>query len=346
MKIEAVCFSGRGEELGRRLQGALSREGERTGLTRCGDGGPRIADWAAANFSRADALVFIGAVGIAVRAVAPLIVSKTTDPAVIVIDDGGRFVIPLLSGHIGGANALALRIAGMLQATPVVTTATDVHGVFAVDSWAVSRGMAIMNSQAIKSVSGKLLAGETVRVKSCFPVTGSLPAGVELADDGYDVLISILASSDSDPRDSKTVLQLVPRTVVLGVGCRKGAEGKAIGDAFEEICASAGIVPEAVCKVCSIDLKKDEPGLLAFCEQRRLPFETFDAARLAAIPGDFTASAFVEKTTGVDNVCERSAIAGGGTRLLAGKTVGNGVAMALAIGEYTVDFSQQERECR
>ena len=111
-------------------------------------------------FAQADALIFVGAVGIAVRAIAPHCKSKATDPAVVVLDECGRFAVPLLSGHLGGANALARALAEACGAIPVITTATDANGVFAVDEWAKAQGCAVLEPERIKLVSGALLAGQ------------------------------------------------------------------------------------------------------------------------------------------------------------------------------------------
>ena len=130
-----------------------------------------------------DLIVFVGAAGIAVRAVAPYLMGKAYDPAVIVIDEQGKFVIPLLSGHLGGANALAVRLAEGLGAVPVLTTATDGRQVFAVDTWAKAHDCAVVEPHYIKYVSGALLRGETVGVRSDFPVDGLLPAHIDLKRD-------------------------------------------------------------------------------------------------------------------------------------------------------------------
>lgn len=111
-------------------------------------------------FSSMDALIFVGACGIAVREIAPYVKSKKTDPAVVCIDEAGQFVIPLLSGHIGGANALAEKLAEKLDATAVVTTATDVRGKFAVDAWAARHGCAISDMGLAKAVSAAILEGD------------------------------------------------------------------------------------------------------------------------------------------------------------------------------------------
>ncbi len=127
---------------------------------------------------QSDALIFVGAAGIAVRAIAPHCQSKTTDPAVVVVDECGRFAVPILSGHLGGANDLARAIAAVCGAVPVITTATDAHGIFAVDEWAKHQNCMVLEPERIKLVSGKLLAGQPVHYWTDFPVTGTAPPGL------------------------------------------------------------------------------------------------------------------------------------------------------------------------
>lgn len=125
-----------------------------------------------APFGQADALIFVSACGIAVRSVAPHLRSKFTDPAVVAVDDCGRFAIPLVSGHVGGANALAGGSPGAIGAQAVVTTATDGNDVFAVDTWAADQGFLVVRPNAAKAVSAALLNGEPVGFHSDFPVGG------------------------------------------------------------------------------------------------------------------------------------------------------------------------------
>lgn len=337
MRIEAAAFTDRGAALGETLRRLVEAgSGDTMRVTRCGGAGPGLSSWLDEVFPAADALLFVGAAGIAVRALAGRLADKLRDPAVVVMDEAGRFAIPILSGHYGGANALAGRLAAHVGATPVVTTATDVNGLFAVDVWARGQGLAVGNPEAVKRVSGKLLRGETVGLHGDFPIGGTPPAGVVLTASaaGADVIVAC--------RDKRTdedgALILIPPALVLGVGCKKGTPATTLDDAYREFCAAGGIFPAAVCMVCSIDLKRDEPGLVEFCRLHAMPLRVFSARELNEVPGDFAGSAFVAATTGVDNVCERGAVLGSGGRLVVGKTVVHGVALAMAVRRYEVFF--------
>lgn len=342
MRAELICFTARGQALGEGLRAWLKEKGVRASLSPgYGPGKADLKEWTAAAFQNADALIFIGASGIAVRSVASHVVSKVSDPAVLVIDDGGRYVIPILSGHIGGANELAEKIAAKLDAIPVITTATDGNGLFAVDTWARRQGLAIVNPEKIKWVSARILSGETIRIRSQYPIAGAVPKGVELTEDKeYDVLISIRT------RGKENALRLVPRVCTVGIGCRRGIPRDTIEEAYTALLRKGSVSPRAVSAACSIDLKSGEEGIISFCRAHSLPYRTFSARQLSAVPGSFTPSDFVKKTTGVDNVCERSAVCGGGenARLLLTKNAGNGVTMALAVREPTLTFESDLQE--
>ena len=298
--------------------------------------GTSLARFAQQAMVDCDLIVFVGAAGIAVRAVAPYLMGKAYDPAVIVIDEAGRFVIPLLSGHLGGANALAERLADGLGAQAVITTATDGREVFAVDSWARAHGCVVVDPQHIKYVSGALLRGETVGVRSDFPVDGRLPAHISLqaeAESGFAI------GYDTKAAPFAHTLHLVPRLVHIGIGCRRGTPVERIEAAVRAALDAAGVPRSAVCGAASIDVKRDEPGLLLFSAQAGLPLAFFSAEELRRTAGDFTPSAFVEQAVGVDNVCERAAVcAAGGGRLLCRETARDGVSVALAERPWRARF--------
>lgn len=328
--IAILAFTQTGFALARRLAEELGGE-----AARCG-GEVRLREWTQEHFSRCGGLVYVGAAGIAVRAIAPHLVSKTTDPAVVVVDEAGRFAIPILSGHLGGANALACRIARSCGGVPVLTTATDVNGRFAVDLWAKRQNCAVLNPEQIKTVSAKILAGGTVRVCSDIPVSGEPPQGVAVAaDPPWDVRVSWYNRNTGG-------LHLVPRVAVLGMGCRKGTSRQKLEEAFVHFWEKTGLCEKAICAVASIDLKKQEPGLVAFCAAHDWPFLTYPAGQLAKVPGNFTPSAFVSSVTGVDNVCERSAVLAAGGPVIIQKTVGEGVTFAVACKPFAPDWRWQE----
>lgn len=343
MRSAVFAFSRRGCAAAERIRGVLGEECRCYTMEKYGRDGfesirPPLADFVGPVFTWADALVFVGACGIAVRAVAPHLRDKRTDPAVAVVDEREKFVISLLSGHIGGANALAERLAAALGAVPVVTTATDVNGRFAVDAWAARQGLHISSREAAKAVSAAILEGE-VPLCADFPVSGELPPGVVPGKTG-DTGIYISWKKHSP---FQRTLLLIPQVLHLGIGCRRGTSMEAIASVVDQILEESGAAPEAVKLAASIDLKQDEPGLLNFCKQRGWPLRFYSAEELAAVEGDFTPSAFVRQVTGVDNVCERAALLGA-EQLLVKKTVRDGVTAALAIEHWEVCFDG-EADC-
>lgn len=179
---------------------------------------------------------------------------------------GGALCDPLLSGHLGGANDLARRIAALLGGQAVLTTATDVRGAFAVDAWARHQGCAVVNPAAIRRVSAKLLAGQAIALRTDWPPAGEPPPGVLLAQ-GADCDVRVtLRPGQTD------ALVLVPRIAALGVGCRRGTPQAALEAAFSALLARGDLRPQAVRKACSLDRKQDEPGLLAFCRAHGFPW--------------------------------------------------------------------------
>lgn len=330
MKLELIAFTQRGNSLAQHLAESLSDHGHQAACTR---DGLKAEEWAARAFSRSDGLIFVGATGIAVRSIAPHLRHKSTDPAVVVVDEGGQFVIPILSGHLGGANDLAREMAALIGAVPVITTATDVNGVFAVDQWARRQGIIVCNPERILSVSSRLLAGETVGFFSTWPIAGELPAGLCLVSrEDAQVVLDL-------HRPEEDALWLCPKGVRVGMGCRRGTPVSALRALLEKVLAQEGIPQRSVSALCTIDLKKDEVGLQKLARELGVPLTTYSAQELAQVPGDFTPSLFVEQVTGVDNVCERAALACGGT-LLRHKTAKDGATVALALEELHLTWKE------
>ena len=323
-----LAFTEKGLALAQKLSSALPGT-----VDRCGHGGPGLADWAAEQFAHADALIFVGAVGIAVRAIAPHCRSKAVDPAVVVLDECGHFAVPILSGHLGGANDLARALAAVCGAVPVITTATDANGVFAVDAWARHQNCAVLEPGRIKRVSSRLLAGGPVRYRSEFPIAGQAPAGVGPAGEAEraDFALTLFPAGDA--------LHLIPKIGVLGIGCRRGTSAAQLEAAFAQFCAAHGLAAACITAAASIDLKAHEPGLLEFCRIHGWPVQFYSAAQLQNAPGQFTPSAFVRSVTGVDNVCERAAMKAAneeGTFILR-KQAENGMTIAIVKYDWKLE---------
>ncbi|MCD8329201.1 MAG: cobalamin biosynthesis protein [Lachnospiraceae bacterium] len=301
-----------------------------------------LASWCRARWETEELLIFVGASGIAVRTIAPCVKSKATDPAVLVVDERGQFVISLLSGHLGGANAWAEQLAVALGAVPVITTATDVEGRFAVDVWAKANNLAIGSLKQAKEVSAAVLAGEPVGFFCDGIVEGEVPPELtQIADpaDWPEEQLLIVVSPRDWRSDQKRILQLTPRCVALGLGCRRGVSAEALRVRVDGWLTAAGIRPESLERAASIDVKKNETGILTYCKEKGIPYETYTAEELLHVPGEFASSAFVQSTVGVDNVCERAAaLAAGGGAWLMRKQAGDGVTAAAACRRWRVRF--------
>lgn len=322
MSVACLAFTDQGFILAEQLAQALGGTADRCGRPK------GLQEWTKLHFQQERALVYVGAAGIAVRAVAPYLQSKTSDPAVVVVDEGARFAIPLLSGHLGGANDLTRRIAKLSGAIPVITTATDIHEKFAVDEWARCQHCEIIHTACIRKVSGSLLAGKRIRIQSEIPIQGTPPPEIELVEDApYDVYVGL-------GRQPESVCWLLPKNIVLGIGCRKGTTAETL----EKVFAASGLPRQAVCGVASIDRKAEEPGLLEFCRNHGWKLQTYHAVELAGVEGCFSRSAFVEKTVGVDNVCERAAVRDSGGTLLLRKMACDGVTLAAAAKPFRMDW--------
>lgn len=358
--IGILAFTERGQQLSARLAEGLRAEDSGLAIVqsvKCEALGQlsdrRSGREIAADWWDKDVIIFIGAAGIAVRLIAPLLTHKAKDPAVLVLDERGQFCISLLSGHLGGANDWTRRVAALLAAQPVITTATDLSHAFAADLFAEANGLVITDFSAAKRVSARALRGLPIRIYSELPVSSlqQLPTEGQAAFlpreriAEADILIGIhtpknlfAASITADGNvgnrccDPGIGLFLPPRCLWIGVGARKNVSESAVSNAVEKGLAQLSLSPYAVAGLASIDLKKDETGILRYAAAHDLPFRTFGKEALLAVPGSFTESAFVQSVTGVPNVCERAAAkaAGEGARLLLRKQIYDGVTIAVA----------------
>ncbi|NYB75042.1 cobalt-precorrin 5A hydrolase [Sedimentibacter hydroxybenzoicus DSM 7310] len=287
------------------------------------------------SFRSADCIIFVGSTGIAVRAIAPFVRSKKTDPAVICMDEKGINVISLLSGHIGGANRLTKKIADIAGGNPIITTATDINGKFAVDEWAHNSNLHIMSLKRARNIAADILEDKKIGFKSDFNVTGSIPDEIDFDEKETGICISL----DSDKAPFKSTLNLIPRIVSVGVGCRKGTDFNDVYNAVKEVLRRNNISHFAISSINSIDLKKEEEAIKRTAEIFKVPFHTYSKDELNRAEGQFSSSDFVKSVAGVDTVCERAAIMGSKTKkMIINKTVVNSVTVAAAVDEYEVRF--------
>lgn len=316
-----------------------------------------VSAWTGEQMKEQNAVLFIGACGIAVRMVSPYLTDKLHDVPVLVMDEKGHHVIPILSGHMGGGNELALLLAEKLLAEPVITTATDLNGKFAVDLFAKRNGLSIVNKEGIAKVSARALAGEEITIsiepghcdsgkhamhEEPFRTNNNvLPKGVRILPYPPKEPVDVVVTSKEGVFDTKILLQ--PQKYVIGFGCKKGKKTEEITDFIAQKLSEAGILKAQVAALSSITQKQKEPGLVAWCKREHIPFITYTAEELQQVEGNFCSSDFVNKQVGVGNVCERAALkfCGPGGKLIIGKCAMNGMTIAIAEREWKVRFYEE-----
>ena len=341
MRINAIAFSTNGCRTAIRLKEAFPEEDLRIFVkTKCDTLGverieEKTSEWTGKSFEECDAIVYIGAIGIAVRYIAPYIKAKTVDPAIIGMDEHGRWTVALLAGHIGGANALTARIAERLGSEPIITTATDLNGKFSVDTFATVNNLRIMGLKMAQEVSVRVLDGAFVGFTSDIPVEGDLPDGLTRADSG-EFGVSISTDVDKTPFDM--TMKLVPMDIILGVGCKRDTDPEKMQEFVDEILRQDGIPAQRGGGVCSVDLKKDEEAILSLAKRYRVPPHFYSSEDLMSLEGEFSKSDFVKSITSVDCVCERSAVRPFGGELIRRKTAKDGMTIAICRRPMEVKF--------
>ncbi len=295
-----------------------------------------------------DAIVAVMALGIVVRLIGPLASDKRSDPAVVVVDDAGRYAICVLGGHGAGANELTREVAEILGATPVITTASESQGLPAVDRIGRNWGWAIERTENLTRVAAAVVRRQTVavwqdagspdwwrpfgtwpdhfiRLRSWNEWPALRPAAL--------LVISDRVEPDDLPHDRTVVYR--PPTLVVGIGCRRGTALEAIDAWVEKVFAEHGLARNSLAEVATVTLKVDERGLLAFASERGVPFVAFPPEQLADQAGIESPSELVRSKIGIAAVAEPAALrAAGAARLLVPKQKGPGVTLAVARRPY------------
>lgn len=373
--LHILFFTDEGKRLAERISGEGADVFQEISFT---DGRKEsLAGWTKKHFRTGQILLYVGACGIAVRAIAPYVQSKQTDPAVLVADERGRFVISLLSGHLGEANSYAEIVAGLTGGQAVITTATDVNGLFAVDVFAKKNGLVLTDFKAAKEFTANLLKTKKGILvipepyRKWITVSGEVPEELTISGEESEAgtnrtevqeahlnpekescwpqlflspqaaghgMDSPLESERTAPLLPPARLQLIPPCLILGVGLKKGKTEQELLSFIRKVLQANGLLEEAIGQVASIDLKKDEPALWMAAETYDVPLRFFTAEELMQVKGEFSKSAFVQAVTGADNVCERASIAAGAEEILVPRTAENGLTLAIGVRKMMIRF--------
>lgn len=337
MKIAIISVSKKGRELAFDLKDKLDLDST---IIKCDLYYKNVKKCFPILFYEYDAIIAVMASGILIRSIAPLVESKVTDPAVINIDDNGKFVISALSGHLGGANELAGKVAGLIDATPVITTSTDVNKKLGIDVLAKDLYLSIDNTKEILHFNKAILEGREI----------SLTVNPDMNFDYLfdylnNVTLEINVSIEYSPKvntDEIHVsfdgheLKLKERKIIVGIGCRRGKECRFIYDGLKKSLNDLKISHSRVNLLASAEIKKDEKGILELSEKLNIPVEFVEIDKLKLFESsDVSKSEFVYSKFGIYGVCEPSALimAGFDSELIYKKTSYDGVTIAVAISK-------------
>ncbi|MBU7007052.1 cobalt-precorrin 5A hydrolase [Phosphitispora fastidiosa] len=359
MKVAVVAVTRDGAELARKIAGLLDEAGEyetvlylpgRFSLLRItGKRQPYrkpLKELFGELFGRYDGILCIMALGIVVRLSAPHIRDKRSDPAVVVMDELGNNVISVLSGHLGGANALTLQTAQLLGANPVITTATDVQGLPAIEMVAAENGLVAEPLDLVKTINAAIVNKQQIVIYTEFPIDIAPTENITVRDfaeyspsrreENRVVLVTNRAAA-SFPEGT---LFLRPQNVCIGIGCRKGVSSAEVRQAILQALEETGRALTAVKLLASIDIKSEEQGLLEAAGEMDLPTEFYGRPELQEVhrarASELSFSEFVDQKIGVGGVCEPAAILGAGQAsviLMPKKKFGK-VTIAMAEGDW------------
>ncbi|HEY2287873.1 MAG TPA: cobalamin biosynthesis protein, partial [Streptosporangiaceae bacterium] len=280
-------------------------------------------------FAECDAIVAFLAVGATVRLIAPLLTSKTEDPAVVCVDENLRYAVPVLGAHQGGGNDLARRVAAVLGAEPVVTTASDAAGGAGLDDFGADLGFTVDPGSDLAAVGAAILSGDRVTFTSDaeWPLP-PLPPNV-VRTDRPEPGVPAVVVTDQKIHPAERVALFRPPSLRVGVGASRGAPRAEIGQLIDDVLAELGVSHNSVRHIATVDAKADEPGLLAAAAERGWPVVTFPASRLAAVPVPHP-SEVVRRAVGTPSVAEAAALLAPGSELLAAKRASAHATVAVA----------------
>lgn len=250
------------------------------------------------SWGRYEGIICVMAAGIVVRSIADLVCDKTSDPCVVVADLKGKYAISLLSGHLGGGNDLAHKVAAITGGSAVITTASDVLGKTAVDLWAKRNRLHILDRKKLTEVSSRQVNGKTLYVFSDLPLDILPPDFMQSeTPEPADIVITY------NKNMTISGLCCIAKQLFLGIGCNRGTSFEDIDMAFRELCRNEGVCAEAMAGLATIDVKADEEGILQFANHYDLPLFFYSRDELNSVQ-DVSYSEQVMRAVGAQGVCE------------------------------------------
>lgn len=331
MKIACFSFTDEGKKIGDKLILLVNEDYTFTHFHNSEiEGG--IKSLIAYAWNDYDGLIFIGATGIAIRMINPFIDHKTKDPAVIVIDDLGRYVISLLSGHIGGANDLTHYISEEINGLPIITTASDSRGIESIDMFAKKNDYYMEDMNSITTLTSMMVNGKKIgfysedRTKINYNNLIVLKE-LENLDKDIEGLIVVSSIITKDIKAPYTILR--PRNINIGVGCRKGIEGDRIIESIKSSFKEAHLSINSIKSMGTVEVKKDEAGILEAAKFYNCPLKIYTIEEIQQVEDMFEKSKFVKDTIGVYSVSEPVAHLLGG-QLITRKSKHNGITISIS----------------
>ncbi len=333
MKIGIIAITSGGKTLAAKLAALLENA---TILEK--EPGGKSGETIAANWHHYDGFICIMAAGIVVRTIAPLLRDKLSDPCVIVLDEKGRHAISLLSGHLGGGNSLAEKVAGLTGGTPVITTASDTLELVALDLWANEQQLVVPSRETLTKLSTLLVNRGYLCLYADVQVA-SLPTGLHLVDDARQA--DFIVSNLSEVKHNCPIFR--PRNLVVGIGCNRGTPVNEFEEAVQELFNELQVSRSCIRNLASIDKKNDETGLLQFAESNGWQIDFFDSSTINKLP-DLEISFAALKAVGAIGVAEPSALLSAqSNHLLSRKRKWKNVTMAVAQVPFTLSAQVRDR---
>lgn len=337
MNIAIISVSDKGKNLADKLKDALDDDST---IIKVDLFHKNVKKYLKIAFYEYDAIVAIMASGILIRSIAPYIESKTSDPAVLNIDDNANFVISTLSGHLGGANKLTNKIAPLIGAIPVITTSSDVNNKLGIDVLASDLYLSIDNTKEILFFNKAILEGKQITLTYNSNSNKDYLKNY-LKNNTFEMDVSLCCSQNVGKDEIVVSLEgheiiLKERKLVVGIGCKRGKTSSEIYKGYKKSLEEINIDESRVNMLASAEVKKDEEGLLELAKTLDKQINFVDLDRLKLFESKYIQkSEFVKSKFGIYGVCEPSALitAGFDSKLIYKKTSYDGVTISMAVSK-------------